>query len=410
MSKKIWFTVAPLFAVWMILSACSMGSSQSPVSLTWERVPHDASLFGGAGTQVIKAVVAGGPGFVAVGQDRSGGDNDAAVWTSIDGFEWKRLAHDESVFGGSGNQYMEAVTAGGPGLVAVGGDYENGEGVAAVWTSVDGTNWQRVPHNESELGCSYKKGDKVGPFTAEFVLAEMKAIVQGGPGLVAVGTDQVRNIVGTAAVWTSPDGVNWERVEGDRDVFHDQNVVEMYAVTKGGPGLVAVGDSGEFGAAVWTSVDGFTWQRVPHHDDVFGKVFPIMLGVTAGGPGLVAVGVDTLDREIVAAVWTSVDGVTWERIAHNKGFAGSDAVVMRAVAASEVGLVAVGFDKSEESAVVWTSEDGINWYRSPKNDLFANTNGMLDVTDGGPGFVAVGYTLQQEDEDGVIWVARIDTP
>jgi hypothetical protein len=48
----------------------------------------------------MSAVVAGGPGLVAVGHDDAGEDEDAAVWTSPDGLVWSRVPHDEAVFGG----------------------------------------------------------------------------------------------------------------------------------------------------------------------------------------------------------------------------------------------------------------------------------------------------------------------
>lgn len=39
------------------------------------------------------------------------------VWTSVDGITWSRVPHNAAVFGAAG---MTSVTAGGPGLVAVG--------------------------------------------------------------------------------------------------------------------------------------------------------------------------------------------------------------------------------------------------------------------------------------------------
>ena len=94
---------------------------------------HDEAVFGNG--QVMWSVTAGGPGLVAVGYDA---DSDfdqgaAAVWTSTDGLVWQRVAHDETVFGGDGQQAMSSVTAGGPGLVAVGRDL--GREAAVVWTS-----------------------------------------------------------------------------------------------------------------------------------------------------------------------------------------------------------------------------------------------------------------------------------
>ena len=89
-------------------------SAQSGVAPDeWSLTAHGVAPFGDDDS-VVSAVVAGGPGFVAVGA--SGGD--AAVWTSIDGEEWSRRPHDETVFGGAAETSMADVTVGGPGLVA----------------------------------------------------------------------------------------------------------------------------------------------------------------------------------------------------------------------------------------------------------------------------------------------------
>ena len=58
-------------------------------------------------------------------------DQEAAVWTSPDGITWSRVPHDETVFGGDGIQHMTSVTVGGPGLVAVGADGSGYGGDAA---------------------------------------------------------------------------------------------------------------------------------------------------------------------------------------------------------------------------------------------------------------------------------------
>ena len=127
---------------------------------------------------------------------------------------------------------MTSVTAGGPGLVAAGWDGETGSG--AVWTSVDGLTWSRVPHDSAELGDS---------------------LTVGGPGLVAVG-----EAGGFAVVWTSSDGILWspvfraEHVAQFGDKFEGA-VTRMSGVVAGGPGLVTVGPSANQGgplrAVVW---------------------------------------------------------------------------------------------------------------------------------------------------------------
>lgn len=364
-----------------------------PAQLEWSRVPHDEATFAGPGGLYIESVTAGGPGLVAVGSANGAGEDDpssAAVWTSVDGVSWSRVPHDEATLGGSRNVSMASVTAGGPGLVAVGSaDPHDGEdGVA--WTSVDGTTWSRVPDDEEVFG---GPGDQY-----------IFAVTAGGPGLVVVGADFVGSA--DAMVWTSVDGVNWSRVpdEGLGSSYHDG----MAAVTVGGPGLVAVGSAWDAGqtAAAWTSVDGLTWSKVPYdpEDPVFGAGARWIYGVTVGGPGLVAVGMaDGPDGEGGdAAVWTSVDGFTWSRVPHDEAlFGGPGHQEMTDVTAAGSGLVAVGVDESQDGEVsaVWTSTDGLTWTRVPDDEAIF-TGGMSSVITTESGVVAVGG----DGPNAAVWV------
>jgi hypothetical protein len=400
-------------------------------SLTWSRVLHPEGVFGAEPKQVMSGVTAGGPGFVAVGHsgpldeevpNEDGGDR-ATVWTSVDGIDWSRVPNDEAVFGGA---LMNSVTAGGPGLVAVGrADSEATEPVAAVWTSVDGVTWSRVPHDEAVFG--------------ESVFGEvvMNSVTVGGPGLVAVGYDgAAQGLNSNAVVWTSRDGIAWSRVPHDQTIFGG-GWVGMNSVTAQGPGLVAVGSDwyvdGEDGrATVWTSADGIAWSRVPHNEAVFGG--GSMRSVTAGGPGLVAVGSATWEEnKSIAAVWTSVDGVTWSRVRHDDAvFGGGDGprgVGMSSVTIGGPGLVAVGADFMRRATLpdggwvrigaVWTSVDGIDWSRTPHNEAVFEAPDrpemlMESVTAGGPGLVAVGASTVHDywashndsgESDAAVWVA-----
>jgi hypothetical protein len=314
----------------------------------------------------MHSVTVGGPGLVAVGIDSVDDDEDgrAAVWTSVDGTDWARVPHDEAVFGGG---RMSSVTVGGPGLVAVGSDgyFYEPLGNAVVWTSPDGVTWSRVPHDDAIFGGGW---------------AAMHSVTVGGPGLVAVGTYSVDDDEdGRAAVWTSVDGTDWSRVPHDEAVFGGGR---MNSVTAGGPGLVAVGSTDAEGgnAVVWTSVDGIEWSRIPHDETVFGlEDTPRgggegMSSVTVGGPGLVAVGSDfmTLDSGrwvVVAAVWTSVDGIDWSRVPHNEKFFAAPPVFnheMNSITTGSPGLVAVGTSfrgyvaasGGESDAAVWVAEPG----------------------------------------------------
>jgi hypothetical protein len=392
----------------------------------WSRISSDELAVGrpiyGAG--MIDLAV-GGPGLVAVGQmPGSGEEHVAAVWTSVDGLTWSRVPHDEAVFGGEDASELRSVTVGGPGLVAVGlvhpvvDDVADGSIVqqpadAAVWTSVDGRNWSRVSHDEEVFG---GEGDQV-----------MSDVIVGGSGLLAVGHDHrggydlerdVWDEVGSAAVWTSVDGITWSRIPHDEAIFGGEFVQGMSSVTVGGPGLVAVGDDGfwhdgKWGqiqgyedatrvAAVWTSVDGLTWSRVGHDEEVLGgEGNQWMEDVMAAGAGVVAVGGDWSTAGHRAAVWTSDDGVTWSRVPHDEAvFGGEFDQVMRSVTPTELGLVAVG--GGDLYASVWTSVDGITWSLDPwtaRGGL-----GMNGVISGGPGVVAVGDALYS----AAVWVATAE--
>ena len=303
------------------------------------------------------------------------------------GYRWSRVPHDDAIFGVDSagvDAVMTDVIAGGPGLVAVGTDgshydqvgfAESGAlefGDAAVWTSTDGLTWSRVPHDEEVFGG-----------------AAMNGVTTGGPGLVAVG-----ETISGAAVWTSVDGTTWSRVPHDDEVFAG---ADMTRVTEGGPGLVAVGPSfSEDGAQVWTSADGLTWSRVPDDDEVFGGAG--IRDVTAGGPGLVAVGWFADEAAGVAqraAVWTSVDGLTWSRVPHDEAMFGADARQwMAAVAVGGPGLVAAGWFADEglydQGTAVWTSVDGRTWSRVPYDEAVWGYGNVTSVVPVDSGLVAVG--------------------
>ena len=338
----------------------------------WSRVPDDETFFGGSGPDLPRSMmrdvtIAGaGPGLVAVGG--TGGfsvvvdsDSDATVWTSPDGIDWSRVPHDEAMFGGG---VMKAVAATEDSLVAVG---------AAATTSEVAT-LSDLPH--------------IDPWIRSVVAA--------------------RPADSDAAVWTSTDGATWSRVPHDEDVFGGAH---MQDITAGGPGLVAVG-AADSDAAVWTSTDGTTWSRVPHDDAIFGGAGQqSMASVTVGGPGLVAVGVDGEfvdggfdDRRSNAAVWTSTDGISWSRVPHDEAIFGSPGVqginVMSSVTAGGPGLVAVGgfasgradgVGNSRAGAVVWTSVDGIMWSRVADEERIFVGRSAFDVTATGPFLVAAGW-------------------
>jgi serine/threonine-protein kinase len=107
---------------------------------TWTTVRSDA--LAGPGNQEIDAVIAGGPGLIAVGSDTSSGRSQAAVWTSTDARDWTRVPTGDVGHAGVGNDGLSSVSSLSQGFVAGGWSDEPGsDGDGAIWQSADGLHW-----------------------------------------------------------------------------------------------------------------------------------------------------------------------------------------------------------------------------------------------------------------------------
>jgi hypothetical protein len=265
---------------------------------------------------------------------------------------------------------------------------------------VESLTWSRVPHDEAVFGLDGPSG--LMSIEGSLDLRGAVAVIEGGPGLVAVGGSG-----DDAAIWTSTDGISWSRVPHDEAVFGGEGHSAAVSVTNGGPGLVAVGFTGfgdNWSGAAWTSPDGLTWSRMSFEED---EGLVMFTTVTAGGPGLVAIVHGGSDWP----AFISPDGITWTAAADLPG-----ADYVSEVAVGGPGLVAVGVaggesdseDRFVQDAAVWTSQDGLTWSRIPHDEAMSgvalcetasilnvehpewSTTAMTGITAGGPGFVAVG--------------------
>jgi hypothetical protein len=204
-------------------------------------------------------------------------------------------------------------------------------------------------------------------------------------GTVAVGTDQNVDGTVTAAVWTSADGTSWSRVADDAGVFGDPSTPEtpssslytMNDVAEFGGILVAAG--GQIGShilaaddprspglsslaqpIVWTSLDGLAWNRqiLPGAADHSA----VVLSVAAGPNGWLAVGSSNqLNSSLVVTdVWYSADGVMWTHqpfpLASGDKLGGAAA---NDVAAFGEQFAVVGSDNGHATA--WITDDGSAW-------------------------------------------------
>lgn len=308
----------------------------SPDGRVWTRVEDEAGVFGDAvsatgepGDQVINDVTDGSMGVIAVGSDGLLFEHDAAIWVSIDGSLWERLGHDAIVFGGEGDQLMHSVIQN-PGLAVVVG--ESG-GEAAAWVSEDGAQWARAEVNDESAASAVEPsvmndiavsgdvfvavgsagvdlrpavwlsadgitwdrlldsmaGEQSGFSTDETAMSPMTAVAAGDPGLVAIGTRLLHDEDPTEAglstrgpvVWISADGYEWQLLDSAFVELADQQETSRYAylkrgspvlledVTWDGDRMLSIGgyelapSANDFPSFVtlWTSADGgSTWQ------------------------------------------------------------------------------------------------------------------------------------------------------
>jgi hypothetical protein len=89
-------------------------------------------------------VVAGGPGYAAVGFLDTAQGPRAAAWASLDGRRWTLVAD----FPATDGSVVRSVASGSNGRVAVGVAGRE----AAAWRSADGLTWQRSPTQASLSG------------------------------------------------------------------------------------------------------------------------------------------------------------------------------------------------------------------------------------------------------------------
>ncbi|MGI9628156.1 MAG: WD40/YVTN/BNR-like repeat-containing protein [Longimicrobiales bacterium] len=366
-------------------------------ALSWKRVPDTEELFG-AGS-VVYSVVASDSIFVAVGTDAGNAcqpvfcgatrEGSAAVWTSVDGSTWTRVPHSESVFGGPGGQEMWDVTTWEGGFVAVGVDTQTPEPgitlhppqIAAVWTSPDGVSWSRVQHDVSVFGGSGRQ--------------EMWSVAASESGIVAAGFDEEGPMNGSAenqAIWVSRDGAAWTQVPPG---FGTGTMHELAATPTG---FIGVGESE--GAAVWTSADGVSWtlfsgSPVDAHDSY-------MTSIAVTNSAYVATGADS-DRR--AAVWTSADRETWTRIAGDPNLFASNVEKGLDIAGSQAGIVAVGNNsphrrEQRSESAIWISPNPGTWNRRFEDDaLFAEA--LIQAVAMSDAAVVVAGS---DGERGAIWV------
>lgn len=327
----------------------------STASLTPTALPgpvwHAAANFPPSGATVT-SVVAGGPGFVAMGHGRNDGYGceelrNSRIWTTADGENWSETT--DPVLAGVDLQYL-VVAAEAVFLLGQAAD-AGCEGGYVLFKSVDGVHWEGLASNLDAYG--------------------LEGLGTGGDTLIAVGYVEGDDYDYAEAAWTSIDGINWERsAEAPwSGLFGFTHFLAL------GDRVVLPNDWSERPA--WYSPDrGRTW-----HQSDFGPRQRLEFSGGAAGNGRFVMSASaccTLLDVGAGVTLVSSDGISWtESIAF--------AEIPEAIVALDDGFLTIGRQN-------WVSVDGLEWAMGPDLPDF-NRRANVTAVAGASGVVVVNGDL-----------------
>ncbi|MGA2512906.1 MAG: hypothetical protein ABSG37_04745 [Candidatus Limnocylindrales bacterium] len=237
-------------------------------------------------------------------------------------------------------------------------------------------------------------------------------VLDGPSGLLAVGEAFPPLICGgpptVYALWTSPDGLTWTRVQPPADFAS----ASVYTVDAGSIGYIASGTLKDgVTQAVWLSGDGRSWRQVPLTKATFGEF--VVDGATAFAAGYVVSGTVVGNEGCgggtdlyTPSLWWSADGTSWTRSKLTGAVPARDAwITVSRVSDHALMALASRWDDASQTNLqqIWVTSDGQAWnlVKSPSSMLSANilTNGQRGLLvlappdDGPPTIATVGDDL-----------------
>jgi hypothetical protein len=281
---------------WTLESAAALGA-----------VPGRASLV---------SVAYGQAGWIAVGAASDGGTTQPVVLASADGVTWQPVATLEALVG-QGTQFL-GIAAGHGGYVVVGRKMAGGRIFAVLWYSADLRSWTM---------------DSNGGLDGRLTASTVNAVAATAAGFVAVGSHGAGQ-----AIWTSPDGKNWNPI--GVNLPPGARSATLSSVAASGTRVVAAGyadtPAGDIPVVVVSVDGGAQWRQIAlQAPDGLG----VITALTATPDGFTAAGLAGKGGSAQTVTWTSPDGLTWSRPTQTTG---SEITALAAVGANVVGTSARG--------------------------------------------------------------------
>lgn len=333
----------------------------------------------GALGQTISAVIAGGPGYIAVGGGSNTGlDLKPIIWVSDTGHAWQSVP----LLGDAAAGFIEAVAATPVGYIAVGRDFVS-EGRpnlthALVWRSDEGIIWEHVP------------------VQASFEGSVMYDVAATPDGVVAVGCKAGFHCE-VGRTWTSTDGMTWE--------LASEVPMAPFAAASSGKFVVAGGvddaiDYGNGRAVLASSGDGAQWGIT----DPLSEPQSSISDIAVRGDTFLATGSWWPDGagQPTAGLFTSTDGGVWGPVESDK-LKGLSATAIGS--SDDLSLIAGLRDRGSTPAVIWSND--LETFKRGKfaGDLSKANADVIGATVDGEG--ALAFVTGAEEYRPAIWVSDL---
>ena len=323
--------------------------------------------------QTVNRIVASGNTIVAMGSQTSDGVVRQQFFVSSNGGASWRLAPVQAEGGGQPPLgYPAARIAGGPaGWLAI--------GPQAIWTSPNGQSWTlEATHGMTPLLPS----------------DQMWVLNSTSDGFLAAGETADGNQATQAVIWTSRNGVTWQRKTAAQLGLAGpgETVQNIAYITARGPDTLISGQVSKGGttyAGVWLSTDGGdTWTRVTVPAD-HGSGTAIT-GLGSDAAGLLAVRPGRSESGTPDAVaYFSPNGTAWQ---YAGTIGASPGWTPGLVKGSEFGFVVAGASTAGQ-LVAFTSTGTAGTWQQTGSLGNADTQSVVGATVASAGtIVAVGYT------------------
>ncbi len=236
-----------------------------------------------------------------------------------------------------------------------------------VWSSHNGRDWKLEKPNTFLDARFDSRSDWEGRHTAGYVVYRDKMWIVGGDA----NQGHYQN-----DVWSSADGVRWQRANPGRPVpwgpraLHYTFVFQDKIWVLGGQTMPAfAGGEEAFYRDLWTTTDGANWQRVEPEEPCWSPrgmiggsvVFQGRVWVLGGGTYDTP---STPRRNFYNDVWSSADGIHWQR--HLESAPWHPRQYHEVAVFDDRMWVLEGYHQQGGNRNdVWYSADGVNWRELP---------------------------------------------